>query len=128
MEQGTKQTSTQTLEQRQKGNKAVTAVILPDILHSRSSKGTAMRFAQHPSYSNVGEDQVGDLREPEQLVQDLFPRGISGYPAPRLGAVDPGELRVQGLPTESPTVALFSANQSIIHLNYHSDFFLALYS
>lgn len=78
MEQGTKQTSTQTLEQRQKGNKAITAAIFPDIQHSRGPKGTAMRFAQHPSYRNMGEDQVGDLCKPEQLVQDLFPRGISG--------------------------------------------------
>lgn len=61
MEQGIKQTSTQTLEQRQKGNKAITAVSFPDILHSRGPKGTAMRFAQHSSYSNMGEDQVGDL-------------------------------------------------------------------
>lgn len=53
---GHKQTGTQTREQRQKGNKAITAVVFLDMLTPGVPK------AQHPSYSNMGEDQVGDLR------------------------------------------------------------------
>lgn len=55
------QTDKYTNSRIKKVNRAITAAIFPDMLHSWGPKGTAMRFVQHPSYSNMGEDQVGDL-------------------------------------------------------------------